>query len=138
MDKLISALLPTAWQETYETTLNAPDSMPLVNNDFMQHQQKKTVGQIDQKKTNQMTKKCTNWGKLHTGICRKKPRVPGTCSQCKTKNISEGKIKSHPDSECWDLHPEKIPAHLKEKLAAAKKAEEEGTTDFTIINECRC
>ena len=31
-------------------------------------------------------------------------------------------MKSHPNFVCWDLHPEKIPAHLKEKILARKAA----------------
>ena len=65
-----------------------------------------------------------------------KPKVPGTCSNCQTKNRSENRIHSHPDSECWDLHAEKTPAHLRENIAARKKAEEEGgIVTAAIINE---
>ena len=65
-----------------------------------------------------------------------KPRAPRTCSHCQTQNRSEERINSYPDSKCLDLHPEKIPAHLREKIAARMKAEDEGgIVTEAIINE---
>ena len=47
-------------------------------------------------------------------------------------------MNSHPDLECWDLHPDKMPAHIRERTEGKKKAAggdlitEAAILDFTM------
>ena len=131
MDRLKSALLPKVWQERHAAILNMPDSMSQVNNNSMQQNQKKTIGQTYQKKSKQVPKKCTTGRKLHRGVCRRTKKVPNTCNNCKAKNRPDPMYNSHPDSKCWEIHPEKIPPHIKENKEASKKQKKMAA----IINE---
>ena len=119
---LTSALPPQVWQETHASTLNAPDSMAQVNNDSTQTKQ--TIGQIDNRNNKKPPPRCATCGKTHRAPCQKANNPAGSCSNCRNKKRLEHMINNHPESECWDIHPEKMPAEEKEKREKEGQREE--------------
>ena len=119
MEALKPVLLSEVWQFTHVTTLNTPDNQSKVNNT----NQKKSVNAVEQGKgkSKGKNKKCTTCNKFHEGECRQNKNY--RCTKCTEMGAREDKIISHPNSECWTLHPEKITARLNDKILT-RQAEE--------------